>query len=130
MSSRAEVLGGTPMQDGGAASETAPTVRSMPGVWAFEACASTAFRAADRGRRPRLNRGSRDLTGDRPHGHAPECGASCGGWISEKQGGGDSGALPTFVAITYPNIAHNFWDNYRLTGQYHLRQSKLSPPPK
>ena len=47
-----------------------------------------------------------------------------------RKNGGDSGALPTFVAITYPNIAHNFWDNYRLTGQYHLRQSKLSPPPK
>ena len=98
----------------------------MPGVWAFEACASTAFRAADRGRRPRLNRGSRDLTGDRPHGHAPECGASCGGWISEKQGGGLPKTATTIVPLDFPNIAHGFWENYRLTGDYYLKTTKLS----
>lgn len=40
------------------------------------------------------------------------------------------GRPKTLVPFSFPNIAHNVWDNYRLTGQYHLRQSKLSPPPK
>ena len=31
----------------------------------------------------------------------------------------------TVVPLTFPNIAHHFWENYRLTGEYHIRPSKL-----
>ena len=34
---------------------------------------------------------------------------------------------PKLIApISYPNIAHKFWDGYKLTGQYYLRPSKFS----
>ena len=32
----------------------------------------------------------------------------------------------TDLPFAFPNIGHNVWESYRLTGQYHLRVSKLS----
>jgi hypothetical protein len=30
------------------------------------------------------------------------------------------------VLFTFPNIAHNFWANYRLIKQYHIRETETS----
>jgi hypothetical protein len=40
--------------------------------------------------------------------------------------GGFSEIPKTVVPLTFPNIAHHFWENYRLTGEYHIRPSKLA----
>jgi hypothetical protein len=41
-----------------------------------------------------------------------------------------NGGLPktatTIVPLDFPNIAHGFWENYRLTGDYYLKTTKLS----
>jgi hypothetical protein len=28
------------------------------------------------------------------------------------------------IAIVFPNIAHDYWENYRLTGEFHVRPAK------
>ena len=38
--------------------------------------------------------------------------------------GGKTDTVPTIVPLTFPNIAHEYWDNYRLTGDYYLPESK------
>ena len=40
--------------------------------------------------------------------------------------GGISSNFKTIVPLTFPNIAHDYWENYRLTSEYYIRRSNLS----
>jgi hypothetical protein len=33
-------------------------------------------------------------------------------------------ATPPTVTLTFPNIAHKYWDNYRLTKEFYVRPAK------
>ncbi len=48
------------------------------------------------------------------------------GQFAPIENGGISKIRKTFIPIVFPNIQHNIWKNYNMTGQYHLRQTKLS----
>jgi hypothetical protein len=45
----------------------------------------------------------------------------------QKFGLGENGnlvGLPPKFIVAFPNIAHSYWDNFRLTGEFHVRQAK------
>jgi hypothetical protein len=35
--------------------------------------------------------------------------------------GENSKVPPIIIPLTFPNVSHKFWDNYRLTKQYYVR---------
>jgi hypothetical protein len=40
---------------------------------------------------------------------------------------GENGSVVKFVPkieVSFPNIAHSYWENFRLTGEFHVRQAK------
>ena len=39
--------------------------------------------------------------------------------------GGDFKNLRT-IAIDFPNVAHSYWDNFRLTGEYYIKPTRLT----
>ena len=59
----------------------------------------------------------------RPHGGEPS------GLLSPVRGF-QNGGIPErsriIVPLWFPNIAHNYWENYRLTGEFYVRSSKFS----
>ncbi|MBL0350455.1 MAG: hypothetical protein IPP68_08785 [Elusimicrobia bacterium] len=42
----------------------------------------------------------------------------------ETANGGKTDTVATIVPLTFPNIAHEYWENYRLTGDYYLPEYK------
>ena len=53
----------------------------------------------------------------RPNGFEPLSLSTPSGGFSKT---GTTENLPTLVPLDFPNIAHGYWENYRLTGEYYL----------
>jgi hypothetical protein len=57
----------------------------------------------------------------RPNGVSP---LGRGSPVRDFTNGGITETSPTTVPLTFPNIAHGYWEHYRLTGDYYLPEPK------
>ena len=35
---------------------------------------------------------------------------------------------PIVIPLSFPNLSHNYWENYDLTGEYHVKRLEAAPP--
>ena len=44
------------------------------------------------------------------------------------QSGGVYERPPNVIPLTFPNLSHSYWENYSLTGEYHVKRLEAAPP--